>query len=118
LRRFDEGPVRSPDWRSRAADVAPDLEGAADERAVYGQVNVDIRDAVPDWPPRAPERAASVVFVVLDDVGFSAMSSYGGPIETPNIDRIVGDGVRYTQFRTTALCSPPRGGTPTWSANE
>ena len=36
------------------------------------------------------------------------MSSYGGPIETPNIDRIVNDGVRYTQFHTTALCSPTR----------
>ena len=34
------------------------------------------------------------------------MACYGGPIETPNIDRIVGDGVRYTQWHTTALCSP------------
>jgi arylsulfatase A-like enzyme len=45
---------------------------------------------------------------VLDDVGFSAMSCYGGPIETPNIDRIVDAGLRYTQFHTTALCSPTR----------
>lgn len=77
-----------------------------------GRINVDIRDSVPDWspfqPPVAPEGAPSVVFVVLDDVGFGAMSSYGGPIETPNIDRIVGDGVRYTQFHTTSLCSPTR----------
>ena len=40
--------------------------------------------------------------------GFAAMSSYGGPIETPNIDRIANDGVRYTQWHTTALCSPTR----------
>ena len=77
-----------------------------------GKINVDIRDSVPDWapfePPRAPEGAASVVYIVLDDVGFSAMGSYGGPIETPNIDRIVGQGVRYTQWHTTALCSPTR----------
>ena len=77
-----------------------------------GKINVDIRDSVPDWapfePPRAPEGAASVVYIVLDDVGFSAMGSYGGPIETPNIDRIVGKGVRYTQWHTTALCSPTR----------
>jgi arylsulfatase A-like enzyme len=46
------------------------------------------------------------VYIVLDDVGFSAMSSCGGPIETPNIDRIVSDSVRYTQMHTTALCSP------------
>ena len=77
-----------------------------------GTINVDIRDSVPDWapfePPKAPEGAANVVYIVLDDVGFSAMSSYGGPIETPNIDRIAADGIRYTQWHTTALCSPTR----------
>jgi arylsulfatase len=77
-----------------------------------GVINVDIRDSVPDWSPfqapEAPEGAANVVFIVLDDVGFSALGSYGGPIETPNIDRIVAEGARYTQFHTTALCSPTR----------
>src|SRR3954468_17125603 len=77
-----------------------------------GKIDVDIRDSVPDWspfePPKAPDGAPSVIYVVLDDVGFSAMAAYGGPIETPNLDRIVGDGVRYTQFHTTALCSPTR----------
>ncbi len=77
-----------------------------------GVINVDIRDSVPDWTPfeapKAPDGAPSVVYIVLDDVGFSALSAYGGPIETPNIDRIVGAGVRYTQFHTTALCSPTR----------
>jgi arylsulfatase len=77
-----------------------------------GKISVDIRDSVPDWspfePPRAPEGAPSVIYVVLDDVGFSAMGCYGGPVETPNIDRIARDGVRYTQWHTTALCSPTR----------
>ncbi|MGP7995837.1 MAG: arylsulfatase [Streptosporangiaceae bacterium] len=77
-----------------------------------GTINVDIRDSVPDWTPfeapKAPDGAPSVVYIVLDDVGFSAMSSYGGPIETPNIDRIAREGVRYTQWHTTALCSPTR----------
>ncbi len=77
-----------------------------------GTINVDIRDSVPDWepfePPKAPDGAPSVVYIVLDDVGFSAMSCYGGPIETPNIDRIANDGIRYTQWHTTALCSPTR----------
>jgi hypothetical protein len=63
-----------------------------------GKINVDIRDSVPDWSPfepaKAPDGAASVVYVVLDDVGFSAMASYGGPIETPNIDRVVNARVR------------------------
>ena len=52
-----------------------------------GQINVDIRDSQPDWTPfepsRAPDRAPNVLYIVLDDVGFSAMSCYGGPIETP-----------------------------------
>jgi arylsulfatase len=77
-----------------------------------GVVNVDIRDSVPDWTPfeapKAPDGAPNVLYIVLDDVGFSALSSYGGPIETPNIDRIVGEGLRYTQMHTTALCSPTR----------
>ena len=57
-----------------------------------GTINVDIRDSEPDWapfePPKAPDGAPSVLYIVLDDVGFSAMGCYGGPIETPNIDRI------------------------------
>jgi arylsulfatase A-like enzyme len=77
-----------------------------------GSVSVDIRDSVEDWspfePPRAPDASPSVVYIVLDDVGYSAMSCYGGPIATPNIDKIAGDGVRYTQWHTTALCSPTR----------
>src|SRR5947209_1515176 len=77
-----------------------------------GTVNVDIRDSVPDWspfePPKAPDGAPSVVYIVLDDVGFSALGCYGGPIETPNIDRLASEGLRYTQWHTTALCSPTR----------
>jgi hypothetical protein len=81
-------------------------------RPFSGVVNVDIRDSEADWapfePPKAPDGAPNVLYVVLDDVGYSAMSCYGGPIETPNIDRIASQGVRYTQWHTTALCSPTR----------
>jgi arylsulfatase len=77
-----------------------------------GTVNVDIRDSEPDWtpfePPVAPYGSPNVLYIVLDDVGFSALNCYGGPIETPNIDRIASSGVRYTQWHTTALCSPTR----------
>ena len=59
-----------------------------------GVINVDIRDSKPDWapfePPKAPDGAPSVVYIVLDDVGFSALGCYGGPVETPNIDGLRG----------------------------
>ncbi|HEX2949499.1 MAG TPA: sulfatase-like hydrolase/transferase [Armatimonadota bacterium] len=77
-----------------------------------GIINIDVRDSQPDWkpyePPEAPEGAPNVLYIVLDDVGFSAMSCYGGPIETPNIDKLAKNGVQYTQWHTTALCSPTR----------
>ncbi len=77
-----------------------------------GTINLDIRDSQPDWEPfeapEAPEGAPNVLYIVLDDVGYSAMQCYGGPVATPNIDRIAQSGVRYTQFHTTALCSPTR----------
>src|SRR5438132_339273 len=77
-----------------------------------GTINIDIRDSEPDWtpfePPKAPPGAPNVLYIVIDDVGFAALSCYGGPIETPNIDRIASQGIRYTQWHTTALCSPTR----------
>jgi arylsulfatase len=77
-----------------------------------GVINVDIRDSKPDWapfePPKAPDGAPSVVYIVLDDVGFSALGCYGGPVETPHIDGLAKKGVRFTQWHTTALCSPTR----------
>jgi len=66
-------------------------------KAFKGTINVDIRDSVPDWapfePPKAPDGAPNVVDIVPDDAGFSAMGCYGGPVETPNIDRIAAAGV-------------------------
>ncbi|MEV0030279.1 arylsulfatase [Nocardia sp. NPDC050793] len=77
-----------------------------------GVVNLDIRDSIPDWgpyeQPKAPPGSPNVLYIVLDDVGFGAMGCYGGPIETPNIDRIAANGLRYSQWHTTALCSPTR----------
>ncbi|MGZ8688636.1 MAG: arylsulfatase, partial [Gaiellaceae bacterium] len=81
-------------------------------RPFKGVVNIDIKDSTPDWEPYtqpiAPEGAPNVLYVVLDDVGFSAMEPYGGLIETPNIKRIADRGLTYTNFHTTALCSPTR----------
>ena len=49
-----------------------------------------------------------MLFIVLDDTGFGHLGCYGSPIETPNIDALAGDGVRYSNMHTTALCSPSR----------
>ena len=61
-------------------------------RPFKGVVNVDVTESVPDWGPYiqpiAPDGTPSVLYIVLDDVGFSAMEPFGGMIETPNINRI------------------------------
>ena len=55
-----------------------------------------------------PDAAPNVVVVMLDDVGFGAPGTFGGPVPTPALDRVAGAGLRYNQFHTTALCSPTR----------
>ncbi len=64
----------------------------------------------PAWPApnRAKEGAPNVLFIVLDDTGFGHLGCYGSPIETPNIDALAADGLRYNNMHTTALCSPSR----------
>ena len=81
-------------------------------RPFRGVVNLDIRDSVPDWSPyeqpTSPPGTPNVLYVVLDDVGFAGLGCYGGLISTPNIDRVAAAGLRFTQWHTTALCSPTR----------
>ncbi len=67
-------------------------------------------DTEPHWDPpvRPPQGAPNVVAIVLDDTGFSHFGCFGSDIETPNIDRLAHGGLRFTNFHTTALCSPTR----------
>ena len=62
------------------------------------------------WPPRIvpPKGAPNVLLIMTDDEGFGAPSTFGGVVETPALDRIAKNGLRYTQFHTTSLCSPTR----------
>ena len=64
----------------------------------------------PQWEPSPapPDGAPNVVVIVLDDTGFAHLGCYGSDIDTPNIDRLAAGGLRYTNFHTTALCSPTR----------
>lgn len=77
-----------------------------------GVINVDIRDSTPDLElyqqPKAPKGAPNVLYIVWDDTGFAAWSPFGGLIEMPTMQRLCDMGLRYTQFHTTALCSPTR----------
>lgn len=67
-------------------------------------------DTQPHWPkpPTAPQNAPNVVLILLDDVGFGATSTFGGPAQTPALDRLAQNGLRYNRFHVTALCSPTR----------
>jgi arylsulfatase len=75
-----------------------------------GRIGDDWRDSVPWWPPvpSPPVGAPNVVLIVLDDVGFAQLGCYGSDIDTPVIDAVAAEGVRLTNFHTTALCSPTR----------
>ena len=57
---------------------------------------------------KPPEGAPNVVIVLIDDIGFGATSTFGGPISTPTFDRLADNGLRFNKFHTTALCSPTR----------
>src|SRR5262245_11383927 len=77
-----------------------------------GHIALDVRESKQDWsafePPKARDGAPNILYIVWDDVGFGALDCYGGLIDTPNMTRIAEMGLRYTQFHTTALCSPTR----------
>ena len=75
-----------------------------------GKLGLTMAESQPAWrmPPRPPEGAPNVLFIVLDDIGFGHLGCYGSPIATPNIDRLAQSGLRYNNFHTTALCSPTR----------
>jgi arylsulfatase len=67
-------------------------------------------DSKPWWPPTVvpPKGAPNVLLIMTDDSGFGVPSTFGGVIPTPALDRIAKNGLRYTQFHSTALCSPTR----------
>ncbi len=80
------------------------------EQPFVGRIGLTAQDSVKDFPKEvtAPEGAPNILIILTDDVGFGASSTFGGPIPTPTMDRLANTGLRYTQFHTTALCSPTR----------
>ncbi len=78
--------------------------------AFGGVIGRTFDQSEPAWPEplRAKEGAPNVLFIVLDDTGFGQLGCYGSPIETPNLDALAENGLRYNNMHTTALCSPTR----------
>jgi arylsulfatase A-like enzyme len=77
-----------------------------------GKIELDVRDSTPDWKPfelkKAPEGAPNILVVLYDDTGMAAWSPYGGRINMPVLQKLADNGLMYTQWHTTALCSPTR----------
>src|SRR5262249_38601540 len=77
-----------------------------------GVIKLDVRDSKEDWTPFLPKKARAgapnFLFVLYDDSGLAAWSTYGGRINMPTLDRLAKNGLTYTQWHTTALCSPTR----------
>ena len=89
----------------RAQEVLP-----RPEPPFKGHIGPTVQDSTLDFPQqvKAPQGAPNILLILTDDVGFGASSTFGGPIPTPSMDRLAKEGLRYTQFHTTALCSPTR----------
>ena len=75
-----------------------------------GEINVNAVQSKPAWPARVvpPKGAPNIVLIMTDDAGFAVPSTFGGVIPTPALDRIAKNGLRYTNFHSTSLCSPTR----------
>ncbi len=103
---------------STAADVAETASGGELDRTTlpvlepkpptYTELDARNLKAPPRFEVNAPEGAPNVVIVLIDDLGFGAPSTFGGPLQTPTLDQLAEGGLRYNNFHSTALCSPTR----------
>lgn len=83
---------------------------AGNKQGFGGVIGNTVATSKPWWPAPAkpPAGAPNILVVLFDDVGFSDFGCYGSPIKTPTIDRLSAEGLRYTSFHTTAMCSTTR----------
>jgi arylsulfatase len=75
-----------------------------------GEINLQASQSKPYWPPQVvpPQGAPNILLIMTDDQGYGVSGTFGGVIPTPSMDRIAQMGLRFTQFHSTALCSPTR----------
>jgi arylsulfatase A-like enzyme len=80
------------------------------EAPFNGKIGRTVKDSTPDFPKelQAPKSAPNILLIMTDDVGFGASSTFGGPIQTPTLQQLASEGLRYNTYHTTALCSPTR----------
>jgi arylsulfatase A-like enzyme len=90
-----------------SAEVALRAQEAQPYQGVVGRTLAESKEWWPE-PVKAPAGAPNVVWILLDDVGFGAAGTFGGPIQTPTFDSLAANGLRYTNFHTTAICAPTR----------
>ena len=120
--RLSRIPVRGKTWRRMSPFlagfavallmIAALVSNAVAETAqeFKGKIAKSYEESREWWPKpvRPPKGTPNVIIFLLDDVGFAQVGSFGGLIETPSIDRLAANGLRYNNFHTTALCSPSR----------
>jgi len=82
------------------------------KKTFKGVIKLDVRDSKPDWGPytlaRAPEGSPNILVILYDDTGLAAWSPMGGAINMPTLQKLADRGLMYSQWHTTALCSPTR----------
>ncbi|MEC7501587.1 MAG: arylsulfatase [Planctomycetota bacterium] len=79
------------------------------KRPTFSELDVrDVKEKPALFQVKAPKKAPNVVIVLIDDIGFGGPSTFGGPIQTPTLDRLAASGLRFNNFHTTSLCSPTR----------
>lgn len=98
--------IGSPDGtRTIPGDVLP-----PHDLPFGGSIGLNAAESKSWWQPRIvpPDGAPNILLIMTDDVGFAAPSTFGGVIPTPALDRIAANGLRFTNFHSTSLCSPTR----------
>ena len=85
---------------------------STEENKFSGDIQLDIRNSKADWrsfiPTKAKEGAPNILFVLYDDTGMGTWSTFGGGVNMPTLDEVAANGLIYTQWNNTALCSPTR----------
>ena len=107
----DKAPETAPAPGSPGATITIDGKYLPAPAPKFGGViNLAAKDSKPYWPPQVvpPKGAPNVLLIMTDDQGYGVSGTFGGVIPTPAMDRVAKMGLRYTQFHSTALCSPTR----------